>query len=235
MPANAVIDDDVEDDIPVALPDQFEDFLGVQRPGLVNRRQDAADPEPRVELGLDPLDRVMEQLHALHPEVLALERDEHFVGRHQGVDAEQTQGRWTVDHHEVVLFLPRRQLLLQKGLTSHLGDELDLRTGELDVRGHEVNAEVAVLDHMPEGDLRVEQQMIERQLDLVRLLEPHVDRQVTLGIEVDKEDALPELRERASQIHRGGRFANPAFLVGNGDDSAQTSARPLCWNVAAAI
>jgi hypothetical protein len=78
-----------------------------------------------------------------------------------------------------------------------------------------------------EGDLRVEQQVIERQLDLVRLLESHVDGQVTLGIEVDQENALPELRERASQIHRGGRLANAAFLVGNCDDSAQTSARPL--------
>jgi len=58
---------------------------------------------------------------------------------------------------------------------------------------------------------------------------------VALGIEVDEEDSLAELSERASQVHRGGRFANPAFLIGNCDDSAQTVLRPLCWNVVGAI
>jgi hypothetical protein len=50
---------------------------------------------------------------------------------------------------------------------------------------------------------------------------------VTLGIEVDKEDALPELGQRAPEIHRGRRLANPTFLVGNGDHSAQTGVRLL--------
>jgi hypothetical protein len=77
--------------------------------------------------------------------------------------------------------------------------------------------------------------VVERELDLIGLLEAHVDRQVALGIEVDEEDALAEFSERASEVHRGRRFANPAFLVGDCDDSAQTLARPLCWNVAAAI
>jgi hypothetical protein len=76
--------------------------------------------------------------------------------------------------------------------------------------------------------------VVEGELDLVGLLEAHVDGQVALGIEVDEEDALPELSECASQIYRGGRLANPAFLIGNGDDSAQTVLRPLCWNVAGA-
>src|SRR5438093_13641655 len=76
--------------------------------------------------------------------------------------------------------------------------------------------------------------MVEGELDLIGLLEAHVDRQMPLGIEVDEEDALPEFSERASQVHRGARLANSAFLVGNCDDSAQTGARPLCWNWAAA-
>src|SRR5213080_219988 len=88
---------------------------------------------------------------------------------------------------------------------------------------------------MAKRDLGIEEEMVEGELDLIRLFEPHVDRQMPLGIEVDQEDALPELSECASQAHRGGRFANLAFLVGNCDDSAQTVARPMCWNVAAAI
>jgi hypothetical protein len=88
---------------------------------------------------------------------------------------------------------------------------------------------------MAEGDLGIEQQVVEGELDLIGLFEAHIDRQMALGIEVDEEDSLAELSERATQVHRGGRFANAAFLVGNCDDSAQTVARPLCWNVAAAI
>src|SRR5439155_15788329 len=125
-------------------------------------------------------------------------------------------------------------LLLEEGLAPHLGHELDLGARELDVRRDEVDAQVAVLDNMAERDLGIEQQMVEGELDLVGLLEAHVDRQMPLGIEVDEEDALPEFSERASQVHRGCRLANSAFLVGNCDDSAQTVARPLCWNVAAA-
>src|SRR5216684_4321247 len=130
---------------------------------------------------------------------------------------------------------PGRELLLEEGFAPHLGDELDLGARELDVRRNEVHPEIAVLDHVSERDLRIEQQVVERELDLIGLLEAHVDRQVALWIEVDEEDALPELSECASEVHRGGRFANPAFLVGNRDDSAQTVVRPLCWNVAAAI
>jgi hypothetical protein len=92
-----------------------------------------------------------------------------------------------------------------------------------------------VLDHVAEGDLRIEQQVIQGELDLVGLLEAHVDGQMALGVEVDEEDALPEFSECASKIYRGGRLANPAFLIGNGDDSAQTVLRPLCWNVVGAI
>src|SRR5438270_1109423 len=53
---DAVLDHDVEDDIAIALPHQLEDFLGVQRPRLVNRGQNAADAQLRIELGPHPFD-----------------------------------------------------------------------------------------------------------------------------------------------------------------------------------
>jgi hypothetical protein len=40
--------------------------------------------------------------------------------------------------------------------------------------------------------------VIKGELDLVGLLEAHVDGQMALGVEVDEEDALPELGECAS-------------------------------------
>src|SRR6202521_3614462 len=177
--------------------------------------------------------RVLEDRHAGQRRLR--KPDAVLVRGHQRVDAEQAEGWRAIDHHEVVLVLAGCELLLEERFAAHLRDELDLRAGELDVRGDEVHAEVAVLDHMSEGDLRIEEQVIQRELDLIGLLEAHVDRQVALGVEVDEEDSLPEFSERATQVHRGGRLANAAFLVGNCDDSAQTVARPLCWNVAAAI
>src|SRR5438132_7771008 len=222
---DAVLDHDLEDDVTIALANQFQDFLRMQRPGLVDGGQDTADAKVRVQLGPHALNGVVQELHALHPEVFALERNEHLVRGDQGIDAEETEGGRAVDHHEVVLVLAGGQLFLEEGLAAHLRYQLDLSAGELDVRGYELDAQVDVLDDVAERDLRIEEQVIEGELDLIRLLEPHVDRQVALGIEVDKEDALPELSECASQIYRGGRLANPAFLIGNGDDSAQSVLR----------
>src|ERR1700730_8361985 len=231
---DAVLDDDVEDDIAVALTNQLQDFLRVQRSRLVDGGEDDADSKVGGELGPHPLDRVVEQLHALHPEILALQRDDDLGGGDQRVDAEEAEGGRAIDHHEVVFVLAGGELFLEEGLAAHLRNQLDLGAGELDVRRDEGDAQVAVLHHVTEGDLRIEEQVVEGELDLVGLLEAHVDGQMALGIEVDEEDALPELSECASQIYRGGRLANPAFLVGNCDDSAQTVLRPLCWNVAGA-
>src|SRR6202165_1009027 len=173
---DAVLDDDVEDDVPIPFANQFQHLLRVQRPRLVNGGQDATDAKLRVELGPHPLDRVVQQLHALHAEVLALQWDDDLVRGHQRGDAEQAE-RWrAVDHHEVVLVLAGRELLLEERFAAHFRGELELCAREGDVRWDEVHAEVAVLDHVSEGDLRVEEQVVEGELDLIGLLEAHVDR-----------------------------------------------------------
>src|SRR5438445_6296728 len=55
---DAVLDDDVEDDVAVALANQLQHFLRVQCPRLMNGGEDAADSKAGVELGPHPLDRV---------------------------------------------------------------------------------------------------------------------------------------------------------------------------------
>src|SRR5438105_11123028 len=74
---NAVLDDDIEDDVAIALANELQHLLRMQGPRLVDGGQDAADAELGVELGPNPFDRVMQQLHALHAEVLALQWDEY--------------------------------------------------------------------------------------------------------------------------------------------------------------
>src|ERR1700694_5602210 len=46
--ADAVLDDDVEDNVAIALANQLQYFLRVQRPRLVDRGQDAADTQLRI-------------------------------------------------------------------------------------------------------------------------------------------------------------------------------------------
>src|SRR5438445_10023040 len=137
---DAVLDDDIEDDVAIAFANELQHLLRVQRPRLVDRGQDAADAQLRVELGPYPLDRVVQQLHALHAEVLALQRDDDLVRGHQRVDAEQAERGRAVDHHEVVLVLTGCELLLEERFAAHLRDELDLRARKLDVRRDEVHA-----------------------------------------------------------------------------------------------
>src|SRR5256712_10596005 len=49
--ADAVLDDDIEDDVAIALADQLQHLLRMQGPRLVNAGQDAAHAGLRVELG----------------------------------------------------------------------------------------------------------------------------------------------------------------------------------------
>lgn len=44
------------------------------------------------------------------------------------------------------------------------------------------------------------------------------DGQAALWVPVDQQHFFPGLRQPNSQVRAGGRFANAAFLVGNGDD-----------------
>ena len=50
----------------------------------------------------------------------------------------------------------------------------------------------------------------------------HPGRCVALGIEIDHQDPVANVRERGSQAHGGGGLAHPALLVGDGDDPRDT-------------
>ena len=53
---------------------------------------------------------------------------------------------------------------------------------------------------------------------LVRLGVAQADGQAALRVPVDQQHFFPGLRQPNSQVRAGGRFANAAFLVGDGDD-----------------
>ena len=173
------------------LLDQLQDLLRVESPRLVNGRQHARHPQARVQLGAHAVHAALQLLHPLHPEVLALERDDHVVRGHEGVDGDQAERRRAVDQDVVVAAEDRLQLLFQDPLAADLVEELGLGARELDVGGQVVEPGHRVLEHNI-GDVHVcrDEQVVHRPFQLVGDLDAHVDGQVSLGIEVDEEDAL---------------------------------------------
>src|SRR2546425_2155593 len=91
------------EDLPreVAL-DLVPDLEREARPPLEHGQDDAQDPE----LGIQPLthelDRLEQMRQPLEGVELALQRHENPAGGGQGVDGQQAEGRWAVDHDEVV-------------------------------------------------------------------------------------------------------------------------------------
>jgi hypothetical protein len=84
-----------------------------------------------------------------------------------------------------------------------------------------------VLDDVFGTNLRVEQEMVDGQLDFIGLLPSHVDGEVALRIKVHQEHALPRFGEGAAQVDSGGGLADPTFLVGHRDHSTQWCSTPI--------
>src|SRR5207248_8707452 len=74
------------------------------------------------------------RLYPLQRVVLALDRDQHLLRRDERVDRQQAERRRAVDEDVVVLHGTRLDRAGQPGLPGHHGDQLDLRTGEVDRR-----------------------------------------------------------------------------------------------------
>src|SRR5690606_41052804 len=62
--------------------------------------------------------------------------------------------------------------------------------------------------------------------------QPQAAGGVGLGVDVHQQGGLSRLGQACAQVHHGGGFADPAFLVGYSDDASQDHC-PLCstWNI----
>ena len=75
--------------------------------------------------------------------------------------------------------------------------------------------------HHRQRNTSIEQGLCDGLLDV--FFEPERAGQVTLGVEVNQEHASAAECEGRAKIGGGGRFADPAFLIGNGDNSRHLS------------
>ena len=102
------------------LLQDLDRLLGVDGARVHERRQDALDLDVRVEVLADHLQRVLQLDQPAHRQILALDGDDHLVGRRQGVDREQPEARRRVDADEVVVLRDRAQRLLERALAADL-------------------------------------------------------------------------------------------------------------------
>ena len=121
-----------------------------------------------------------------------------------------------------ILSLYGIQILPQDGFTAHGIYQGNLHAGELYVSRHQVNALRVVQDALAGAQRLVHQDTAHRigqgKGQLVRLGMPQADGQAALRVPVDQQHFLSGLRQPNPQVGAGGRFANAAFLVGDGDD-----------------
>ena len=69
-----------------------------------------------------------------------MKRNENGVGSHEGVDRQKTQRGRAVNENPVVRVRHRGKHFLQSVFATRLVNELDLGTGEIPLRGNELEA-----------------------------------------------------------------------------------------------
>ena len=129
-----------------------------------------------------------------------------------------------------ILSLHGVQILPQDGLAAHGVHQRYLHAGELDVGGHQVHALRVMQDALAGAYRFVHQDTAHRVREgkgqLVRLGIAQADGQAGLGVSVHQQDLLPGLGQPYPQVGAGGRLADAAFLVGDGDDLRVHSVSP---------
>ena len=148
-------------------------------------------------------------------EIFAGERNEHGVGRDEGVQCEQAERRRSVDEDDIEGVANPGEHGLQTALSIGEGYELDLGARQLPVRWHQRQVlHLGLEDRQFTGFVRGER-VVNRRARLS--LESKPAGEVALGVHVDDENALLGHGERRGEIDRRGGFANPALLVCDGD------------------
>src|SRR5699024_4746158 len=185
----------VEDLIPVGLNEALHDLAGVQRAAVEHGHQDAQDLELEVVTVAHLLDRVHQQREAAQGEVLGLHRDHHGIRAGERADGEQAERRRAVEDDEVVILHHRAQGSNERLFAADLVDELDLRGGEVDIRGHQVEVlDAAGQDGVENGGGIVDEEVVDGDVQLL-VADPQAGRQRALRVEVDEEDLAAELRK----------------------------------------
>src|SRR3954453_7318659 len=212
--AHGLVDPRGEDPVPEVLLEDLDCLLGMHRPVVDERGQDALDLDVRVELLAHHGQGVLELDQPAHGQILALHGDDYLVRRREGVDRQQPEARRGVDEDEVVVLLHGRERLLQGPLAADHRRHRDLRAGEVDRGAGPIP--LALADPLAHGDA-VHEHVVHRLLERVGV-DPLAHRQVGLGVEIDAKGAVAALDEGRREVEGRGGLCHSALLIGEGDD-----------------
>jgi hypothetical protein len=212
-------DDDVVDAIAEIAANLADDLLGQLRPRVEHRHDDARQPKRRVDVLLDEADVVEQLTEPFEGVVLALDGDDELLRGRERVDREEPERGRTVEEDEVVGAggSKRLQRPAKPKLPGELADQLDLSAGQVDRRRDREQApnpggDDGILDRRP----LVGQDVIDGHVPSI-VLDTHSGGGISLGIEVDHQDAMTQIGEGGSQADRGRAFAHAPLLIGDRD------------------
>ena len=100
---DGLLDARAEHPVAEVLLEDLDRLLGMQRPRVHHRGQDARDFHVRIQVLADHGEGVLELEEPAHREILALHGDDHLVGRGQRVHRQESQRRRRIDADEVVI------------------------------------------------------------------------------------------------------------------------------------
>ena len=113
--------------------------------------------------------------------------------------------------------------LAQDVLAADGAEQLVLGRRQVDVRRRDVDARgLGRHDDVLDGDVGIDERVRHRSLDGPRI-EAQADGQVGLRIHVHAQDAVALLGQRAGEVDGGGRLADAALLVRDGDDAGHAA------------
>ena len=144
----------------------------------------------------------------------------------EGVEGEEAEGRGAV-HEDVVGFdLLGGGHFAEQSFAADDGDEFDFGGGEIGGGGGDAESSVGggdFLERFGERDA-VGEDAVSGMDDGIGI-DAEVGGEVGLGIEIDEDDFFSGVGESGAEVDGGGRLADAAFLVEEGDDAHRVSFR----------
>ena len=199
-------------------------------PRVRHGQQDTLDLELRIQSGLNAPHRRHQLGQPLEREVLAVERYQHRMRRHERIQGQQPQRRGRVDEDVVMPLDGRTQQRAQPTLSLGQSDQLDFGAGQMMVGRNQPQAgDRRVQLELLRGDAVRRQRMVDGASMGDPRPEPETTREIRLRIEIDQEYLLVAHRQRCREIDGRGRLADAALLIGDCDNPAHW--QPVLWSV----
>lgn len=204
---------------PEKLPEVGCYLPGQIRPVVKHGKENPFDPQGMSEGFADAVDSIHEFGDAFQCKKLALNRHQHRIGRHQGVQSEKVQGWRAIDQDEVVSVPDAFQMVTENQFPVVHVDQLKIHADQILVGRKNIKALHAGVADGVFNFLSIDKNVVNGS-QTRSLLDSEAAGRISLGIGVDQEDFYIADSEGGSKIDGGGSLTYTAFLVGYCNDSA---------------